>query len=100
MTAPPPSETDAPARAPRRPRWRDPSALRIVATVLVAAAAGWYLMLQLAPVLRPLLIAGFLAYVLMPYHARLRHHVGTPASLVVLAGSTAAVLVALAFVTY
>jgi AI-2 transport protein TqsA len=98
MTAPSPPQTEE--APPHRVRWRPPNALRAIALGLVAAAAGWYLMLQLAPVLRPLLIAGFLAYVLMPYHARLRHHVGTPASLVVLAGSTAAVLVALAFVTY
>ena len=98
MTAP-----DAPTTeraTPRHARWRAPDSLRTIATVLVGAAAGWYLMLQLAPVLRPLLIAAFLAYVLMPYHSRLRRHVGTPASLTVLAGSTAAVLVVLGFVTY
>ena len=103
MTAPHSPHTEEPAvhaPAPRHSRWRKPDALRTVATILVGVAAGWYLMLQLAPVLRPLMVAVFLAYVLMPYHARLRHHVGTPASLVILAGSTAAVLVALAFVTY
>jgi AI-2 transport protein TqsA len=92
-----------PARAngaPHAPRWRDPDTLRAVVFVLVGAAAGWYLMLQLAPVLRPLLIAVFLAYVLMPYHSRLRRHVGTPASITILAGSTAAALVLVAFITY
>jgi AI-2 transport protein TqsA len=68
--------------------------------VLVGIAAGWYLLLQLAPVLRPLLIAAFLAYVLMPYHSRLRNHVGTPASLVILAGSTAGALVLFALISY
>jgi AI-2 transport protein TqsA len=71
-----------------------------VALVLAGAAAGWYLMQQLAPLLRPLLIAVFLAYVLMPYHSRLRHRVGTPASLALLGGATAGLLVALAFVVY
>jgi len=99
MTAPhaPPKEATP---APRPPRWRDPDTLRTVVFVLVGAAAGWYLMQQLAPILRPLLIAAFLAYVLMPYHSRLRYQVGTPASITILAGSTAAVLVLLAFVTY
>ena len=74
---------------------------RTVAYVVLAAAAGWYLMLQLAPVLRPLLVAAILAYVLMPYHARLRHpRHGTPASLFILAGSSAGVLVVLGFITY
>lgn len=88
------------AAAPHAPRWRNPDTLRTVVFVLVGAAAGWYLMVQLAPVLRPLLIAAFLGYVLMPYHSRLRHHVGTPASITILAGSTAAVLVLVAFISY
>src|SRR2546425_818617 len=57
--------------APQQPKWRDPDTLRTIVFVLVGAAAGWYLMLQLTPVFRPLLIAAFLAYVLMPYHSRL-----------------------------
>jgi AI-2 transport protein TqsA len=97
MTATPQPESP---HAPRHSRWRDPDTLRTVATILVGAAAGWYLMLQLASVLRPLMVAAFLGYILMPYHARLRHRVGTPASLCILAGTTAAVLVALALITY
>ena len=99
MHSEPPPATDAPS-APRRPRWREPDTLLAIVLVLIGAAAAWYLLLQLAPVLRPLLIAAFLAYVLMPYHARLRHRVGTPASLGILAGSTAGVLVAFAFISY
>lgn len=91
---------EATSHAPPSPKWRDPDTLRTIVLVLIGAAAGWYMMLQLTPVLRPLLIAAFLSYVLMPYHSRLRHHVGTPASIAVLAGSTAAVIVLLAFVTY
>ena len=90
--------TDAPPA--RRPRWRDPAALQSAAAVLVIAAAGWFLLVQLAPLLRPLLIAVFLTYVLFPYHARLRARIGTPASLGVIAGTTALVLVGLAFGVY
>lgn len=89
--------TDAP---PPPPLWRNPTALGTAALVVCAAAAAWYLMLELAPVLRPLLIAVFLAYVLMPYHVRLRRAVGAPASLALIAGSAAGALVALAFVSY
>ena len=101
MTVPLPPETEGRCRRHRSRNGRAPDSLRTVATVLLGAAAGWYLMLQLAPVLRPLMIAVFLAYVLMPYHAR---GCGTTsarsASLTILAGSTAGVLVVLGFVTY
>src|SRR4051794_14697007 len=99
MTTPHRPHADA-VPEPHGPNWRNPNAFRTVAILIAGAAAGWYLMLQLAPILRPLLIAAFLAYVLMPYHSRLRYKVGTPASLAILAGSSAGVLVALAFVTY
>lgn len=101
------SDTPAPDHPdptpPRKPRWRDAATTAAVLTVTlppVAAAAGWFLLRELAPVLRPFLIAVFLAYVLMPTHARLRRHVGSPASLGVLAGTTAALLLVLAFVVY
>lgn len=93
----PTPDHDAPRVVP--PKWRDPDTVRTVVFLLVGAAAGWYLMLQLASVLRPLLVAVFLAYVLMPYHSRLRKHVGTPVSIGLLAGGTAAVLVGLALIT-
>src|SRR5438067_17144 len=90
---------DAPPDA-RKTRWRDPAAIRTIAYVLVAAAAGWFLLVQLAPLLRPLLVAVFLAYVLMPYHSRLRRRVGTPASIVILAGVTAGAIIGLALAVY
>jgi AI-2 transport protein TqsA len=101
MTTPhhPPAAGSEPEPQPQA-RWRDADTVRTIASVILGAAAVWYLMLQLAPVLRPLLIAAILAYVLMPYHARLRRHVGTPASLFILASSSAGVLVVLGFVTY
>lgn len=99
MDAPQPN-AEQPASPPTEARRRDLATVRTIATVVIAVAAGWYLMLQLAPVLRPLLTAAFLAYVLMPYHARLRHHVGTPASLGIITSFAVGVLVALAFVTY
>jgi len=85
------------------PRWRDPTTTTAVATiahVLIAGAAGWFLLQQLAPVVRPLLVAVFLAYTLLPYHSRLQTHIGTAASIGVLAGATATVLLSLALITY
>lgn len=99
MNAPQPP-ADGAVPQPPHTHWHNRETVRTVCFVAIAAAAGWYLMVQLAPVLRPLLTAAFLAYVLMPYHARLRYSVGTPASLVILAGSAVGVLLALALVTY
>jgi AI-2 transport protein TqsA len=86
--------------APRVPKWRDPATVITVTHVLLSAAAGWYLLSQLAPVLRPVLVAVFLAYVLMPYHSRLRKHIGSPASIATLAAVTAALLFVLALSVY
>lgn len=73
----------------------DPAPVTVIAAVAVTMAAGWWLLRELAPVLRPLMTAVFLAYVLMPYHSRLRRQVPGAVSLVVLAVATAGVLVAL-----
>src|SRR6187431_3760938 len=98
MDAPQPKAEQS--AAPAEARRRDLATVRTIAAAVIAVAAGWYLMLQLAPVLRPLLTAAFLAYVLMPYHSRLRHHVGGPASLGIIIASATGVLVALALLTY
>lgn len=85
------------------PRWRDSSTVAAVIAIalpLLAIASAWFLLQQLAPVLRPLLVAIFLAYVLMPWHSRLRKHIGSPASIGVLAGATAFALVLLALSVY
>jgi AI-2 transport protein TqsA len=100
----PPSAPDEPDRPAKPvPRWRDPVTVATVATaaqILIAAAAAWFLLKELAPVLRPLMVAIFLAYILMPYHARLRRHIGSAASIGTLAGVTAALVFVIALVTY
>ena len=50
--------------------------------------------------MRPLFVAVFLAYVLMPYHGRLRRHIGTPGSIGVLVAITALALFLLAVAVY
>ena len=71
-------------------------ALVTAAAVMLIVAASWWLLKELAPVLRPLLVAVILAYILMPYHSRLRKRVSAPVSLVLLAAATIAVLLGLA----
>ncbi len=85
MTPPIPSSPDS-----RR------SSLVSIAAVMIIAALGWFLLKELASVLRPLLMAVILAYVLMPYHSRLRKRVTAPVSLVLLASFTVGLLIALA----
>lgn len=85
---------------PHHYRWRDPAALQTAALVVIAVAAGWLLLKELAHVVRPLLIAVILAYVILPYHARLRHRVSGATSLVLLGGAAAALLGGLALVVY
>ena len=62
-----------------------------LAAAVVCAAGGWYLLKELAPLLRPLLLAVFLAYTIVPVHRRLSHRVPTG-----LAGPLLALLAAVA----
>jgi AI-2 transport protein TqsA len=99
---PTPSDDEDSPTLPRS-KWRNAATIAAVATitqVILAAAAAWYLLNQLAPLLQPLLVAVFLAYLLMPYHARLSRHIGRPASLIVLASLSGTVLLILALAIY
>ncbi|HEY2909884.1 MAG TPA: AI-2E family transporter, partial [Gemmataceae bacterium] len=83
------------------PEARSPTAsLYTAAAVLVVASISWFLLKELAPVLRPLLLAIILAYVLLPYHSWLRKRVTAPVSIVLLASFTAAALFGLALAVY
>jgi len=80
--------------SPRQPA--APPPLFIAAAVALIAACSWWLLKELVQVLRPLLIAVILAYILMPYHSRLRKRLTAPVSLALLAGVAVGVLIALA----
>lgn len=70
--------------------------LLAAAAVVVIAGVSWWLLKELSSVLRPLLVAVILAYILMPYHSRLRKRVTAPVSLALLAAVTAGIIIALA----
>lgn len=74
--------------------------LRTAAYGVVVVAGSWWLLGQLAVVLRPLLLAVFLGYVLLPYYSRLRHRLPGPAAIGLLAGWTAAILAILVMALY
>jgi AI-2 transport protein TqsA len=80
--------------------WRDQIGLATVAGCLVVAAAGWYLLKEFAPLLRPLLLAVFLCYVILPSHRRLTRRIPAMASLAVLAGVSVGLLVLLAWLIF
>jgi AI-2 transport protein TqsA len=71
-----------------------------LAGVLVIAAASWYLLGQLAVVVRPLFMAAFLCCLLLPYHSYLRRKLPSLASVAVLAGAAAGILFLLALLIY
>jgi AI-2 transport protein TqsA len=88
-----PDDTE-PTRTPRF------DTLRATAFWVVSIAGSWWFLGELASVMRPLLLAGFLAYVLMPFHNRLRRNLPDGFALISLAGITAGVLIAISFLIY
>src|SRR5476651_1943398 len=77
-------------------RWANITTLRIGAYAIIIAVGSWYLLGQLASVLRPLLLASFLGYVLMPYYSRLRKRLSAPVEITLLASLTTLLLLAVA----
>lgn len=82
------------------PGWASFAGFRTVALAVVAAAAAWWLLGELAGVLRPLLMAAFLGYVLMPYYNRLREYLPQPVAVTLLAVLTTALLGTLGVAVY
>ena len=82
------------------PPRRDMTTLGVMALCLVIVATSWFLLQQLAMLLRPLLLAVFLAYVILPIHYRVSQRVPRYLSVVVLAGASMAVLYGLALMVY
>ena len=74
--------------------------LYAVAAAVLCAAGGWYLLKELAPLLRPLILAVFLAYTILPAHRALRQWVPAKLSGPLLALLVAAVVIGLAMVIY
>jgi AI-2 transport protein TqsA len=90
-------------QSPARP-WpkagRDAAALHTAAVCLFIAAAAWYLLGQLAGLFRPLLLAVFLCYIILPAHFRLRERIPSLASIAVLTAASVGALCLLALVLY
>ena len=74
--------------------------LYALAAAVLCAAGGWYLLKELAPLLRPLILAVFLAYTILPAHRALRRRVPAKLAGPLLALLVAAVVLGLAVVIY
>jgi AI-2 transport protein TqsA len=87
----PPAPGELPPDGPPDP-WKDRLGLVTVALVLGIAASSWYLLKELAPIFRPLLLAFFLCYVILPSHYRLSRYLPTAAADAALATGSAGLL--------
>jgi AI-2 transport protein TqsA len=74
--------------------------LNVIAAALVCAAASWYLLKELGPLLRPLTLAVFLAYTVLPVQRMLRRRVPAIVAGPLLALLVGAAILGLAFLVY
>jgi predicted PurR-regulated permease PerM len=74
--------------------------LYALAAAVLCAAGGWYLLKELAPLLRPLILAVFLAYTILPAHRALCRSVSAKLSGPLLALLVSAVVLGLAVVIF
>jgi AI-2 transport protein TqsA len=78
------------------PAWNGVNTLRVAAYATVVLVGSWYLLGQLASVLRPLLLAAFLGYILLPYYRRLSKNLSPPVAITLIAGATTLMLLGIA----
>jgi predicted PurR-regulated permease PerM len=79
---------------------KDRAGLGTVARCLLITALLWYLLRELAGLLRPLLLAVFLCYIIVPAHVRLRHRFPGVLALVLMAGAVVIVIYLLVLMVY
>src|SRR5947209_14547476 len=79
---------------------RDLVPLYALAAAVLCAAGGWYLLKELAPLLRPLILAVFLAYTILPARRAWRQRVPAKLAGPLLALLVAAVVLGLGVITY
>lgn len=78
----------------------DRDTLTTGALCVAGAAAAWYLLRELAPLLRPLLLAVLLCYVILPTYLRLRRSMPGLLAVVLLAAGAVGALYLLALLLY
>src|SRR5262249_19370834 len=87
---------DSPPRGPLRGIGQDTITLLTIALSLVSAATAWYLLKEFVTFLRPLMMAVFLCYVIIPIHLRLKQYASGIVSMFLIVGGSVAILLLLA----
>lgn len=87
---------NGPEPSPPSAGWKARSTLTIVAACLITVATTWYLLKEFALLLRPLLLAVFLCYVILPIHLHVKRRVPGPGAIVLLVVASASALYLLA----
>ncbi len=82
-----------------RPRG-DASSLYALTAGLVAASASWFLLKEFGALLRPFVLAVFLAYLVVPIHQWLRRRITSKASAVVILAATLALFWGVAMIAF
>lgn len=93
---PPGAEVSLGDAAPAR--WQERMGLATITAYFIIAATSWYLLKEFAPLLRPLMLAVFFCYIILPIHRHLTLRLPVVASLVFLAGLSVGLLVVLGLV--
>ena len=78
----------------------DLGALYALAACLVVAVTSWFLLKELGPLLKPIILAILLAYLIVPIDQWLRRRIPAIASAAVIVGATLALLWGLAMLVY
>jgi len=79
-----------------RNHWGGFNTLRIAAYAMIVILGSWYMLGQLASVLRPLLLASFLGYILLPYYRGLSNKLTPPVAITLIASITTLALLGIA----
>jgi AI-2 transport protein TqsA len=80
--------------------WSQAGTLPRLAVFLVIFAVAWYMLKELAPLLRPLLLATLLCYVILPIHKRLHRVHSATATIVIMAAGGVAIIIMLGLLIY
>ena len=98
-----PSQVDPLPRATPElptPQGLDLRSLYALAACLVVAATSWFLLKELGPLMRPIILAVFLAYLIVPIDQWLRRRVPAIASAALIVGATLVLVWGLAVLVY
>src|SRR5687768_11576034 len=84
----------------QRDWWHDAGTLPQIAVFLVIIAASWFMLKELAVLLRPLLLAILLCYVILPLHKRIHQGRSEIKTIVLMTGGVLVVCTILGIIVY